>query len=136
MSTSVRRIEYFHTTVQDQPGESYKFLSLLAELGINLLAFSAVPIGPNLTQLTIFPDDAAKLKSEAKKAGLDLGGPNLALMARGEDQLGVLAGLFEKLYHAGVNVYASNAVTDGNKFSFILYVRPEQYETAAKALGV
>lgn len=136
MSTSVRRIEYFYSTVQDQPGESYKFLSLLAELGINLLAFNAVPIGPNLTQVTIFPDDAARLKSEAQKAGLALSGPNLALMARGDDELGMLAGLFEKLYKAGVNVYASTAVTDGEKFSFVLYVRPEQYEQAALALGV
>ena len=136
MATRVRRIDYFYTTVQDQPGESYKFLSLLAELGINLLAFTAVPIGPNLTQVTIFPDDAAKLKSEAKKAGLVLGGPNPALMAMGDDELGVVAGLFEKLYHAGVNVYASNAVTDGETFAFILYVRPEQYEKAAQALGV
>jgi predicted amino acid-binding ACT domain protein len=136
MSTSVRRIEYFYTTVQDQPGESYRFLSLLAELGINLLAFNAVPIGPNLTQVMIFPDDAAKLKSEAKKAGLTLSGPNLALMAIGDDEIGVLAGLFEKLYRAGINVYSSNAVTDGAKFSFILFVRPEQYETAAQALGV
>ena len=136
MATSVRRIEYFHTTVQDRPGESYKFLSLLAELGINLLAFNASPIGPNLTQVTIFPDDAARLKNEAKMAGLVLSGPNPALMARGDDELGVLAGLFEKLYRAGVNVYSSNAVTDGEKFSFILYVRQEQYEMAAKALGV
>ena len=136
MATRIRRIDYFYTTVQDQPGESYKFLSTLAEMGFNLMAFTAIPVGPNRTQLTIFPDDAARLKSEADKGGLSLDGPYPAFMAQGADKLGVLAGIHEKLYAANVNVYASTAVTDGEKYSLIMYVRPEKYETAAAALGV
>jgi hypothetical protein len=42
----VRRVDYFSTTVKDQPGEAYQLLTTLADLGINLLAFTAVPIGP------------------------------------------------------------------------------------------
>jgi len=136
MATRIRRIDYFYTTVQDQPGESYKFLSTLAEMGFNLIAFTAIPVGPNRTQLTIFPDDAARLKSEADKGGLSLDGPHPAFLAQGEDKLGVLAGIHEKLFAAGLNVYASTAVTDGEKYSLIMYVRPEQYEAAAAALGV
>jgi hypothetical protein len=41
------------------------------------------------------------------------------------------------IYRAGVNVYASNAVADGfGKYGYLIYVRPEDYERAAKALEV
>ena len=137
MAASIRRVDYFHTTVKDQPGEAYRFLSLLAEMGFNLLAFTAVPVGPEVTQLTIFPDDAARLKSEAEKVGMVLHGPHRALLVQGDDELGALAGIHQKLYEAKVNVFASTAVTDGKgDYGYILYVRPEQYEAAAAALGV
>jgi hypothetical protein len=42
----------------------------------------------------------------------------------------------EKLYEAGVDVYASTGVTDGRgSYGYIVYVRPEEYEQAAQALG-
>jgi RNA polymerase sigma factor (sigma-70 family) len=60
-----------------------------------------------------------------------------ALLVQGDDHLGVLAEVHEKLYHAGVNVYASNAVTDGKgDFGYIIYVRPETFDQAARALGI
>ena len=45
MAYRIRRVEYYYTTVEDQPGEAYKLLSRLASLGVNLLAFTAV-LGP------------------------------------------------------------------------------------------
>ena len=91
MAYTIRRVEYFHATVVDQPGEAYKVLSALAGLGVNLLAFTAVPVGPDRTQLTLFPEDAGSMKSEARKAGMALDGPHRALLVQGEDELGVLA---------------------------------------------
>jgi len=137
MAYRIRRVEYFHATVVDQPGEVYKVLSALAGLGVNLLAFTAVPVGPDSTQLTLFPDDPAKMKSEARKAGMALDGPHQALVVQGDDELGVLAAVHEKIYRANVDVYASSAIADGSgKYGHIIYVRPEDYEGAAKALGV
>ncbi len=106
-------------------------------MGINLLAATAIPVGPMRTQLTLFPEDAAKMESEAKKAGLVLDGPHRALLVQGDDELGALAGVHERLYEANVNVYASSGVTDGKgSYGYILYVRPEEYERAAAALEV
>jgi hypothetical protein len=137
MAYRIRRVEYFHATVVDQPGEVYKVLSALAGLGVNLLAFTAVPAGPDRTQLTLFPDDPAKMKSEARKAGMALDGPHKALVVQGDDELGVLAAVHEKIDRAHVDVYASSAIADGSgKYGHIIYVRPEDYEGAAKALGV
>lgn len=137
MAYTIRRVEYFHSTVVDEPGESYKVLTTLADIGVGLLAFTAVPVGPATTQLTLFPEDPAKLASEAAKAQMALDGPRRALLVQGDDELGALKHVHEKLYRADVNVYASNAVADGHgKYGYILYIRPEDYERAAKALDV
>jgi hypothetical protein len=137
MPYRIRRVEYFHATVVDQPGEAYRILSALAGLGVNLLAFTAVPVGPSCTQLTLFPDDPVKMRSEAQKAGMALDGPQHALLVQGDDELGALAVVHEKLYRAGVNVYASSAVADGcGRYGYLIYVRPEEYERAAGALEI
>ncbi len=137
MGFKIRRVEYFYSTVKDEPGEGYKLLSMLAELGINLLAFTAVPVGPMRTQLTIFPEDAPQMSDKAKKAGIPLDGPHPALLVQGDDRLGAFADIHVKLYKADVNVYASSGVTDGQgSYGYILYVRPEEFDQAARALGV
>lgn len=56
MHFSISRIAYFPTTVRDQPGEAFRTLHLFAEVGVNLLAFTATPVGPTSTQLMLFPE--------------------------------------------------------------------------------
>lgn len=137
MAARIRRVEYFMTTVPDQPGEACRVLSHLAELHVNLVGFSAVPVGPFRTQLTIFAEDTAQFVGAAKRAGITLDGPNHALLVQGDDELGALAGVHQKLYEANVNVAASHGVTDGRgSFGYIVYVRPDEYERAAAALSV
>ena len=137
MALIVRRAAYFQTTVRDQPGEAYKLLTQFVDLGINLLAFTAVPAGPLSTQLSIFPEDPETLLNTAQQAGLGLDGPNPALLVQGDDRLGALADLHAKLFEANVNVYASSGVTDGRGgYGYVLYVKPDEYERAAAALGL
>jgi hypothetical protein len=137
MACSVRRVEYFSTTVKDQPGEAYKLLKTLADLGINLLAFTAVPIGPLQTRLTLFPEDDAKLAHEAQADRLELDGPHPALLVQGDDELGAFAEIHMKLSDARVNVYASTGVADGRgSFGYIIYLRPEEFARASAALGL
>ena len=137
MASRIRRVEYFYTTVRDQPGEAYKLLHLLTELGINQLAFAAVPTGPMLTQLAIFPEEPQKLINESRRAKLDLDGPHGALLVQGDDELGALADIHRLLYEAGVNVYASSGVADGQgSYGYVMYIRPEEFERAAQALDV
>jgi len=135
MSYKIRKVEYFYCSVVDQPGEAYKLLSQLEQGGINLLAFTAIPVGPDRTQLTLFPEVASKLMTEAKRSGFNLDGPHPAILVQGDDELGALADIHQILYQAKVNVYASNGVTDSNgSFGYLLYVRPEDYDKAAAAL--
>jgi hypothetical protein len=137
MTYQVRRAEYFYTTVADEPGQALNLLTLLAEKGINLLAFTAVPVGPNRTQLTIFPDDVAKTVSEARKAQLLLDGPYAALMVQGKDALGALAAIHARLYEAKVDVYASSGLADGRGgYGYMIYVKGQDYDASLRALGV
>jgi len=137
MAFQIRKVDYFYTTSANRPGEAYKLLSQLASLGVNLLAFTGVPVGPMRTQLTIFPEDSHQLQAAAHKAGLHLDGPQRALLAQGDDELGALARVHEKLYDESINVYASSGVADGRgSYGYVLYVRPEEFDRAAKALGL
>ena len=137
MSFKIRKVDYFYCSVVDQPGEAYKLLSQFEQSGINLLAFTAIPVGPNRTQLTLFPDTPEKLVNESKRSGFSLDGPHPAILVQGDDELGALAEIHQLLYRANVNVYASNGVTDNRgSFGYLLYVRPEEYERAAAALKV
>jgi hypothetical protein len=137
MAFSVRRAEYYYTTVEDRPGEGHRLLRELADVGVNLLAFAAVPTGPQQTQLTLFPDDSESMAAAARKANLPLDGPHPALLVQGDDELGALAGVHEKLFDAGVNVYASTGVADGHgSYGYVLYVRADEYARAARALNL
>jgi hypothetical protein len=131
----IRKVDYFYTTVRDRPGEAYKLLTQLAEMGLNLVAFTAVPIGPTHTQLALFPSDTLKMESAAQRAGFRLDGPHAAFLVQGDDELGALAQVHERLFEGNVNVYASTGVTDGQgSFGYLIYVRPEEYDRAGEIL--
>jgi hypothetical protein len=135
MAATIRGVEYFYLTVRDRPGESYRLLSQMASLGVDLLAFSAVPMGGETTQLTLFPAQADRLRAAAESGGLALSGPQFAFLIQGDDELGALLGIHRKLAEAQINVFASSGVTDGQGgFGYLIYVRPQDYEQALRVL--
>jgi len=137
MPFTIRRVDYFYATVRDEPGAAHRILSQLSGLGTNLLAFSAVPVGPTRAQLAIFPEDDDKLCAAARSAGLALDGPHPALLVQGDDELGALASVHERLVAAGVDVYASSGVANGRgAFGYVVYVREDQFERAAAAFDL
>jgi hypothetical protein len=137
MSCNISKVEYFHTTIIDRPGEAYKFLSQLALLKINLLAFTATPTSPTDTQVTIFPENPKFMKNEAARAGLYLEGPHPALLVQCDDRLGALADIHLRIYEANVNVESASGVTDGRgAFGYVIHVKPEDFAKAAEALGI
>jgi len=137
MAATIRRVGYFHCNVQDRPGEAYRLLSSLAAGKVNLHAFTAVPVGPDRVQLTIFPDDVEAVARAAKRAGVVLEGPQKALLVQGDDELGALVEVHRRLADARINVYASSGVTNGRGgYGYVIYVKPGDFREAARALGV
>ena len=133
--SSVRRVQYFYATVRGAPDEAFEVLGHLAAQGVNLLALNTMPLGPDAMQLTLFPDDPPKLQEAARAAGMTLEGPHSALLVQGQDELGALARLHGQLQRAGVQVYASSAVTDGRGYyGSVLYMRQQDADRAASVL--
>jgi predicted amino acid-binding ACT domain protein len=136
MALSIRAVEYFYVTVKDRPGEACAVLSELSRQQVNLLAFNAIPTGLHQTQLVIFPEDTDRLVRAAENIALTLSGSQRALLIQGDDQLGSLVGIHQKLCDASINVYASNGVADGRGgFGYIVHVRSEDFDRAAQILG-
>lgn len=137
MATTIHLVQYFYALAKDAPGEAYQFLSALASSEVNLLAFSAVPVGPTQAQLTLFPEDPEHLVRVSKRLGISLTGPNRAFLITGDDRLGAFAEIHQKLYEAHVNVFATSGVTDGRGgFGYLLYVRSDDIDLAAQVLHV
>jgi hypothetical protein len=137
LAYTLRPVEYYYANVRDELGAAYRILSQLAARGVSLLAFTAVPVGPELAQLALFPEHPSTLAAEAESAGLPLEGPHHALLVQGDDELGALASVHERLFDAGVDIYASAGVTDGRgSFGYVVYVREDQFERAVEILDL
>jgi hypothetical protein len=133
---TIRPVEYYNLNVRDELGAAYRLLSDLAQRGVDLLAFSAVPIGPAVAQVTLFPADPNRLIVEAQSAQFTLEGPHTALLVQGDDELGALASVHEQLVGAGVDIYASSGVTDSRgAFGYVVYVREDQFARALSAFS-
>ncbi len=137
MPVNVRTVDYYYTMVQDRPGQAAELLSLLSDSGVDMLAFSIVPTGPTHTQLQLYPGSTNQLLAIAKRASLDLVGPQHAILVQGDNELGALVHIHKALADADINVYASNGVTtEGGGFGYVLYVRPEDFKKAAQVVGI
>ena len=137
MASSIRRIEYFYTNIKDQPGEAYHLLTRLEHMGTQLLAFSAMPTGIHTTQFALFVDDARQFERLAKQASIVLDGPYSALLVQGDAKLAELADIHRRLFEGSVNVYASTGMADEKgEYGYVIYIRPEEFERAARLLGV
>jgi hypothetical protein len=136
MPLNVRTVEYFYIRIEDSQENGYELLAQLASEEVSLLAFSAVPFGPDHMELTIFPDRSDRFIQLAKKLGLVVAGPQHALLVHGDDHLGALADTQRMLLEADVKIYASSGVTDGSgRFGYVIYFNEDDYKRAARALG-
>ncbi|NHZ86500.1 MAG: hypothetical protein GWP19_11575 [Planctomycetia bacterium] len=137
MSYKVRKLNYYYAITQDKPGEAHKILSILADVGVNQLAFNTMQMGPERAQITLFPEDESLLINVAKKAGLNLDGPYNAILVQGSDEMGALVEVHEKLHNANINIASSTAIADGSgSYGYLIYVRPNDYNKAAEALSI
>lgn len=138
MALDIEKVQYYNITVDGYAGEGSKLLSVFAGVGVNLLAFKAVPVEPMRTRFSLFPDDSSKMNDGAKKAGLILDGPHSALLIKGyDDESGALADIYEKLSQADINVYESIGIANiKGSYGVVLYLKQEDCEKAMTALEV
>jgi hypothetical protein len=137
MPANIYSVDYYYTTVEDAPGQGCKFLEMLAQEDVNLLAFNAFPVGRDRTQLVIYPLNSTWLGDLARHEGLRLIGPHHAFMVHGDDELGALVKIHQSLCDAEINISSSNGMSDGRGgYRYIMHVHPDDYQRSLKILGV
>ena len=136
MSDIVKRVEYFHTEVKDQPGEGFRLLGSLKEHGVTLISCTAFPTRWGKTKVTMVPKDSEALIVAAKAANVPLSVRKTAFLVQGQDRPGAMAEALKRLADAKVNVTSSNAtVSQDGTFGMILWVKPKDVEAAARCLS-
>jgi predicted amino acid-binding ACT domain protein len=140
MAETVRRVEYYYVVVKDKPGEGAAVLGALQAAGVNLLGYLGFPAGRGKSQIDLVPEvpeDPAALKAAAQRARLKLSRAKRAFLVEGDDRIGAVADLTERLARAKVNATAACATAaGGGRYGMLLWVPPAAYNRAAKALGV
>ena len=136
MAENIRRVEYYYVVVPDKPGSGASVLGALQEAGVNLLAYLGFPSGRGRSQIDLVPEDPATFNQAARTAGLKLSRAKRAFLVEGDDRIGAVAALTQRLAQAKVNVTAACATAaGGGRYGLILWVPPASYAKAAKALG-
>jgi hypothetical protein len=135
MADTTRLVEYFYITAPNKPGEGARALNTLKDAGVNLLAFSAFPQGRQ-AQLDFIPADPAAFKQAAKGAKWTVVGPKRGFLVQGDDRVGAIAVLLERLAAAKINVTAIDAVSAGDaRYGAIFWVAPKDVKKTAALLA-
>jgi hypothetical protein len=135
MADTFRLVEYFYITSPNKPGEGARALQTLKEAGVNLLAFSGFPQGRR-AQLDVVPADPAAFKRAAKQAKWKVVGPKRGFLVQGNDRVGAVAELLERLAAAKINVTAIDAVSvEDGRYGAIFWVAPKDVKKTAALVG-
>jgi hypothetical protein len=135
MLFNVRQIEYTNIVVEYRVSDASKLLSTLASGGIDFLAYKATNIGGKQTVFTLFSDSAQKMAEVADKHGFKVDGPYSAILVKGDEEIGALAAIYEKLSQANINVDESSGIAHiKGGYGLILYIKQEDCKEALMAL--
>ncbi|PYT09555.1 MAG: hypothetical protein DMF49_01810 [Acidobacteria bacterium] len=138
MTDTIRRVDYYTVEIPDTPGEGFRILSALKQAGVNLLAYCGFPVEGGRAQFDfVAADDGEKLRKGISGLGLKLSGRKMAFYVQGDDRPGAIAEIVGKLANEEINLTAAQALCAGsNRYGMILWVKPSDYERAARCLGV
>ena len=136
MSDRVKKVSYVYVMVPNRAGQGAGVLAALRRAAVNLLAFSAFPIGGGKAQVDLVSDDLSSIRRIARQNGWRLSKVKKGFVLQGDDRVGAVHRHLEKLAAAKVSVIASDAVSAGTgRYGMILWVKPKDYGRAARALG-
>jgi hypothetical protein len=135
MADQVKKMSYCYVTVPNRAGQGARMLGELEQAGINLLAYSGFPDKGGKAQLDLVAEDPARLRRLAKKQGWRLSKAKKGFLIQGEDRPGAVSRHVRKLSDQKINVTAADAVCAGKgRYGMILWVKPKDYNRAAKVL--
>ncbi len=132
---NVRKADYYTMKVSQRPGAGAKLLGAMKMAGVNLLAFTGFPTGGG-AQVDFVPENSAKFRQAAKKAGLRVSKRKTVFIARGDDRVGALTGILGRLAKAKINVVSLSAVTAGKRrYGMVFWVKKKDVGRTSRVLG-
>jgi hypothetical protein len=133
---NVRKADYFSMEVANKPGQGAMCLKALKDAGVNLLAFTGFPSGRK-AQIDFVTEDAAGLKTVARKNKWKLSARKTVFLVQGDDRVGAIHEVIGKLAERKIGITALDAVTaGGGRYGAIFWVKPKDLAKASKALGL
>jgi hypothetical protein len=132
---TIRRADYFSMDIPNKLGEGARLLGVLRDAGVNLLAFTGFPAGRR-AQVDFIPAETASFRAAARKLGMKIGPRKTVFLVEGDDRVGAIAELCDRIAATGVNLTAMDAVSAGNgRYAAMFWVDPRDVNKTAKALG-
>lgn len=132
---TIRRADYFSMDIPNKLGEGARLLGALRDAGVNLLAFTGFPAGRR-AQVDFIPAETASFRAAARKLGMKIGSRKTVFLVEGDDRVGAIAELCDRIAATGVNLTAMDAVSAGNgRYAAMFWVDPRDVNKTAKALG-
>jgi hypothetical protein len=135
MADRVRKVSYCYLTVPNRAGQGAKILGELKEAGINLLAYSGFPLRGGKAQIDLIPENMAALRRLARRRGWKTSKIKKGFLIQGRDEVGAVQRHVDRLARERINIVAADAVAAGKgRYGMILWVKPKDYNRAAKIL--
>jgi hypothetical protein len=120
--------------VPQRPGSGAQLLAALKAAKVNLLAFTGFPAGGG-AQVDFIPKDNARFTQAARKAKMKLSARKTVFLAQGNDKVGALTQILNRLARAGISVVSLQAVTAGKgRYGAMLWVKAKDVARASRAL--
>lgn len=131
---AVRKASYYSMKVPQRPGAGAQLLGELKKAKVNLLAFTGFPAGGG-AQVDFIPKDNAKFTQAARRAKLKLSPRKTVFLATGQDKVGALTSILNRLAKARINLVSLQAVTAGSgRFGAMFWVKAKDVARASRAL--
>lgn len=131
---AVRKASYYSMKVPQRPGAGAQLLAQLKAAKVNLLAFTGFPAGGG-AQVDFIPKDNARFTQAARRAKMKLSARKTVFLAQGNDKVGALTQILNRLGKARINLVSLQAVTAGKgRYGAMFWVKAKDVVRASRVL--
>jgi hypothetical protein len=135
MADRVQKVRYCNITVAHRAGQGAKVLGAIKDAGIDMLAYSGFPVKGGKAQIDFVLHSVAHINALARRNGWRLSKPKRAFLVQGDDRVGAIHHHVQRLADQKISIVAAQGVSAGKgRYGMILWVKPKDYNRAAKAL--
>jgi prephenate dehydratase len=134
-SLTVRRVKSFVVDAENKPGVLAQYLKGLRDNGVKLKGLWGFATMGGNAKIHCIPEDEAKFRQACQKMGREPR-ERISFSVTGEDRVGALCELLEKVAAANISFNALDAISSGTMFGAYIWGDRTNSEALGKTLGV